>query len=294
MKNTTKFSQKAFTLIELLVVISIIALLLAILLPALGKAKSSAQRLICGNDLKQVSLGVRLYTEQNKGWVPAGLNSSGTASTGSWLWDISFWTTNEISALSGVDNKVFYCPGNPTKKATDGRFWQFTWLPAGANLTQELSIRDESSLTVAEQKDNYRVLSYVFMFDKYTYNAATNKYTSLLRPTWETGEPAKWIRRTTDLKNPSATILAMDAILTDGNNYNFDDVRGGSWTGYGVADITNHLSRQSVDANRPNKKPLGANVGYVDGHIVWSDFGSSVSGSSIKHRATTSNMWFWW
>ena len=53
--------KKGFTLIELLVVISIIAMLLAILMPALGKVKKMAQRLVCGTNLKGLGNAIYVY-----------------------------------------------------------------------------------------------------------------------------------------------------------------------------------------------------------------------------------------
>jgi prepilin-type N-terminal cleavage/methylation domain-containing protein len=64
--------KKAFTLVELLVVIAIIAMLMGILLPALGRAREYARQIVCRNNLRNLVVGAGLWSDDHDGWAIAG------------------------------------------------------------------------------------------------------------------------------------------------------------------------------------------------------------------------------
>ena len=80
------FKSKAFTLIELLVVISIIALLVSILMPALNKARDQAKKTVCSSNLRSLAMATIYYCENNNGRTPSASNTwlDGTVTKAGW------------------------------------------------------------------------------------------------------------------------------------------------------------------------------------------------------------------
>lgn len=127
-----------FSLIELLVVIGVIAILIAMLLPALRVARESAQRTQCASQLRQIGTALSMYVNANKGWLPAW--------SGWHTWPPGLpgdepgpaWTIELLPYIGPPDSPVYHCPSFPAPWRS--YFLSAVW--AGAHHQQAMKLSD--------------------------------------------------------------------------------------------------------------------------------------------------------
>jgi prepilin-type N-terminal cleavage/methylation domain-containing protein len=236
-QNTGPLGGRAFTLIELLVVIAIIAILAALLLPALVMAKERGRRAVCKSNLKQLGIVMQMYTLDNRDRLPDPRYQPfnpvppwpGTP-PGNWVWDLPVRLVDVLQA-SGATRDIFYCPSN--KEFNDDACWYFN--PSGGGGTPAT-------------QGPFRISGYIWLFPGIPQLPQRYwRYNTIASPT----------------NNPSSTELICDVVISFGSPADFSNIPIGGLPG-SVKQRTSHLL--------PRGRPAGGNINFLDSHVEWRRF----------------------
>jgi len=167
--------KNAFTLIELLVVVAIIAVLVALLLPALAQAREASRKITCASNLRQVGMAMRYYASDDRDEFPAGAYHEGYPSMTTWDRAIQKYTSNAIAAVPSssapvdVTVDLFGCPSdNFTRSYGRKRSYSqifFAYYPGQYNYLQRVPVSkfpnpsEDYLVTEWHATDNIRLMN---------------------------------------------------------------------------------------------------------------------------------------
>jgi prepilin-type N-terminal cleavage/methylation domain-containing protein len=267
-----EWGNRAFTLIELLVVVAIVAILAALLLPALQNAKERGKQALCMSHMHQIHVSLMLYSDDNDGFFPmmywgAPNLWDGYGNTVSWDYTGTSWMTHYFP-----DPNILWCPGMDPRLTDPNVFWAAGYYKQrGVYCTTYyimMATSDRVLTCPAEAANLNGWWTYGYPFtqaDSYRAPCPNVKYAG----TWVTPSPCYLYGQ---IWFPPA---AEQAAVIDG----FDP--SGTWSAYNAGNPPRALNN--------HYRLGGENVVFLDGHGEWR------SASQVKQRFPYYGAnWIWW
>lgn len=246
-------------------IVSSIALLMAILMPALTKAKEQARRQNCQSRVRQHVLALNMYANDNDTKLPL------PNTAGEWLQDVAVNTVHFMFG-TGMTREMFYCPSNSTHQKNNDLFWMYnnkSW---------------DSQLKRFKNETGFIVSGYCYIMQT---TANTKSRPQIVSYTTDSTKK-QWCKTTMD-SQPSMREVVVDSIMGVPNSTKqygreFVDVPGGIYDQSKVYDRS-HLSGNGV--------PAGGNVGFMDGHSEWRRFNPEMKNGVAVPRYGDNPGFFW-
>ncbi len=265
-------SAPAFTLIELLVVISIIALLIALLLPALAGAKNDANTVVCASNLRQLDMAFNIYSQANDGaTIPPSSPYQGYVNATTKSNFISqFWMTPMLPDTDRT-RALRFCPSSPQVNAIDtdvgsvNRPWSGSANPSGY-LGDRAGMTDHSTYPPTAIAGSYGINGWLYDIANLTdpYVLQNIMFTTLPATTAE----SYYITRLSSVSQPTRTPVFADSTWHEGwptENDWFPKQAG--YTSTNPTDPITTGSGYMMSRYYIGRHGKAINISFLDGHV---------------------------